>query len=439
MLCTPVQPWLARRLKVTEQQLNLERLRNYQLRQLNRTLALAADQSPFYRERLQPWCTQPLSDLSELAKLPFTTPEELRSQGMQMLATSQSAIERVVTLESSGTTGSPKRLWFTAEDLARTQEFFRCGMSQVLQPGYRVLILLPGELPDSAGDLLARALAAMGVESRIAGLVLDAGRWADVLAREPFDCVVGIPWQVLAVLRHPLAQFVPRGRIKSVFLTSDYVPKPLVAEIRKRWDCPAFNHYGMTEFALSGGVECLALDGYHLREADFLFEVIDPDSGRPLPPGQLGEVVFTTLDRRGMPLIRYRTGDLSYWHPEACPCGSFLPRLAKIHGRLAARRELDKGLSLQMPDLDEILLPVPGLRNYTASLTRQDNTCTLQLILEAAPGREPSTLWAVERLLPEIPAVRAALDRKCLQVLPPQLAGAPLPVSATVKRSVQSN
>ena len=92
--------------------------------------------------------------------------------------------------------------------------------------------------------------------------------------------------------------------------------------------CRVYDHYGSTEMGYGGALACGQGPGLHLREADLYFEVVDPATGRPLPEGAFGELVFTTLTRRGMPLVRYRTGDLTRFLPGACPCGCPLRRIA---------------------------------------------------------------------------------------------------------------
>ena len=94
------------------------------------------------------------------------------------------------------------------------------------------------------------------------------------------------------------------------------------------------DHYGLTETGYGGGVECTAHSGYHMRELDLLVEILDIGTGRPLPFLHEGEVTITTLTREGMPLIRYRTGDVAHMLPGPCPCGSPMPRLSAIRGRL---------------------------------------------------------------------------------------------------------
>ena len=98
------------------------------------------------------------------------------------------------------------------------------------------------------------------------------------------------------------------------------------------WRCEVFSHWGMRETCLGGGVECAAHDGHHLRHADLLIEILDPESGVPLPFGRRGEMVISTLRREAMPLFRYRCGDLSHLIAAPCVCGSRLPRLGAVQG-----------------------------------------------------------------------------------------------------------
>ena len=138
--------------------------------------------------------------------------------------------------------------------------------------------------------------------------------------------------------------------------------------LNKVWGCEVFNHYGATEMGLGGGVECVAHRGYHLREADLYFEVVNPLSGEAVRDGEYGEVVFSTLTRRGMPLIRYRMGDRSRFIPGDCPCGTKLKTLEKVRGRFSGFVPVGDAV-LSLPDFDEALFPIPGLLNYSLTVT----------------------------------------------------------------------
>jgi phenylacetate-coenzyme A ligase PaaK-like adenylate-forming protein len=175
------------------------------------------------------------------------------------------------------------------------------------------------------------------------------------------------------------------------------------------WGCEVFEHYGMTEMGLGGGVDCAAHAGYHLRESDLLIEVVDPESGDPVAPGEMGEVVFTTLKRRGMPLIRYRTGDLSRLLPGACACGSPLARLSSIKRRQGGI-SLGAAGELNMSELDEALFALDAVADFGATF-RAGEPPLLQL--EIAPVGGGSTddtalLTTVYRALAGIPQVAAA-------------------------------
>ena len=146
----------------------------------------------------------------------------------------------------------------------------------------------------------------------------------EAVASYQAHCLVGIPTQVLAVARTRWGCAIGKGSIESILLSTDYVPRAIAETLEEVWGCRVFTHYGMTEMGLGGGVECEALDGYHLREGDLYFEVVDHETGEACPDGAMGEVVFTTLTRRGMPLIRYRTGDIARIIPRALPLRQLL-------------------------------------------------------------------------------------------------------------------
>ncbi len=322
-----------------------------------------------------------------------------------------------MTLLAPGSAGDPRRVYFTSDDLELTTDFFHHGMSTLVEPGQKVLILMPGERPGSVGDLLKEALGRMDVEGIVHGLVNDPEQAVRDILRYEIDGLVGIPTQVLSMARCALAREIPRGRIKSILLSADYVPSAIVRELRRVWGCPTFNHYGTTEMGLGGGVECQALSGYHLREADLYFEIIDPDTGQPQPQGTPGEIVFTTLTRKGMPLIRYRTGDLARFVPEPCACGTVLRRMDTVRGRLHDMVRLGTGDWLGIPDLDEVLFTLSGVVNYSATLSRGKDRDCLEISLHPGPQGDLPDQESVQRALLSVPQIETAVSegRLCLK------------------------
>ena len=394
----PLEAWIARRIGLTQgERPDPARLQAYQLQQLNHALA-ATQSAPFYQRQWQCRALPQLRGLDELPSLPFTTEHALRRESLQLLTVSQGEVARVVTLRTSGTTGAPKRLYFSADDLACTIDFFEHGMATLVGPGQRVLILLPGELPDSVGDLLRKGLARLGVTGIVYGPVCDPAAVIQLIHDQRIDSLVGIPAHVLSLARHASGRRLGAGVIRSVLLSTDYVPGAIVDAVRRVWACEVFQHYGMTEMGYGGGVSCAAHAGYHLREADLLFEIVDPGSGQPVADGQMGEVVFTTLTRRTMPLIRYRTGDLASWITTPCPCGSVLRRLGWVQGRRAEAARLADGTCLDLKDLDEALFALEGVIDFQACLKRgcgADRLCV--------------TLFAFREALPDAVQAEAAL------------------------------
>lgn len=367
---TPLDAWISQKIVNVGHTLSKERIEEYQLVKLRETIARARSASPFYRNLFQ-GIESNIRTLDDLKRFPFTTAENIKEHSLRFLCVSQDDINRVVTLDTSGTTANPKRLYFTSSDVELTVDFFQHGMSTLAGSGDRVLILLPGERPGSVGDLLAVALKRLGATPVPHGIVRNMPETLKIMARENINSIVGIPVQVLSLAGYADAADIRIG-LKSVLLSTDNVPATIVSELKRLWDCRVFEHYGMTEMGLGGGVECAAHDGYHLREADLYFEIID-ERGSPVADGQQGEIVFTTLNRQGMPLIRYRTGDVSRIIPGPCRCGSIIRRLQKIAGRVNGQVEIGD-MRLGMPDLDEQLFGVPGIIDFSASVDSAQNT-----------------------------------------------------------------
>jgi len=435
---TPLEDWVRRKIGL-DRGLALTRsaIDRYQLQALNQTLDHARQNSPFYREHLAGIPQTPLTDFERLAALPFTTDEDIRRDPLALVCASQDRIARVVTLETSGTTGTPKRLFFTAADQALTVDFFHHGMATLVGPGQRVLILMPGQAPGSVGDLLVRGLSRMQVEGVVHGPVHEPAAAIDQALKEKVDCLVGIPVQVLAMASHRQGPALA-GKIANVLLSTDYVPDAIVARIQQRWNCRVFKHYGMTEMGLGGGVECSARRGYHLREADLYVEIVDPVTGQPLADGNTGEMVFTTLTRNGMPLIRYRTGDMAAFRLDSCACGTVLKTLGTVQARRKSMLRMGRGKTLSIADLDERLFALEGVIDYQVRMS--DNLgvdyLTLKIVASQSASFSAMKVSAGKAVL-AVAAVRSAVD-ECRLTLDVQVTDGPLTVSTgTGKRRIE--
>lgn len=389
---TSLDAWLKEKLNLAS--LQPQALATYQLRALQHTFHYVKEHSPFYRKlynnyQLETW--------QDFAALPFLGENDLRQFGTQMLCVGQEDIHRIVSLDTSGTTDTPKRLYFTQADQQLTVDFFHHGMMSIVQPRQKVLILLPGPRPGSVGDLLAQGLTRFDAKP----LLYDARGFAAPLLRfmieNQVEAMVASPVQALTLSR--LATPAQRAAIplKSILLSVDYAADSLLAALRQLWHADIFQHYGMTEMGLGGGVDCAAHCGYHLREADLYFEIINPINGQPIQDETEGEIVFSTLTRQAMPLLRYRTGDTGHWQKGPCPCGSDLRLLAKVGKRQQGVYQLPNG-SLDITQTDEVLFAFPEVYDY--QLTLKEDGIALMLACTSPPDK-----MALQQALATIPAL----------------------------------
>jgi phenylacetate-coenzyme A ligase PaaK-like adenylate-forming protein len=414
----PLDAWTAATIGCTGSSWSRSDLVAYQSLRLRETVAWAMQRSPFYRRQLENFDMATLDNPDGLHHLPFTTAEDVRRNSPPLLCLSQSEISHVVTLDTSGTSGAPKRLFFTAEEQEATTDFFHHGMCLPARAGERVLILFPGERPGGIGDLLATAVRRLGATPIMAGWPQDPAASAILLRREQPDVVAGMPVPMLAVARHGAVANLPPIRVKRVLLSADLVADSVRKSLAELWSCEIFEHYGMTEMGLGGGVDCSAHAGYHMRESELLVEVVNPASGIPVTEGETGEVVFTTLTRRGMPLIRYRTGDMSRFLPGNCACGSPLKRLERLHRRMGGGIQLGTTGELTIAMLDECLFNIDGVADFNAIL-RCGTPPVLDLEITAirgGPTDDAMLQAAVQTALVNIPQLAAASAAKNLRL-----------------------
>lgn len=295
-----------------------EAVSSYQLEKIQALIAYAVEHSPFYR-RLYARNAIPRS-LSEFSTFPTIEERDLVRHQNELLCVSPKEIQRIVTLHTSGTTDTPKRVFFTREDIDLTLDFFHHGMKTMCGAGDRALILFPAKTPDSVGALLKTALEQLGLHV----VTSTVDRAISLFLLRDFDLVCGpASWVEKAALK-------TKGHcVRAVLTSSEKLEEAMRLNIERAWRADVFDHYGMTETGLGGAVECEAHQGMHIRENDLYFETVDA-YGVTLTDGVEGELLVTTLTRRGMPFIRYRTGDRGAMTSERCPCGSHIPRISHV-------------------------------------------------------------------------------------------------------------
>ncbi len=361
-------------------------------------------QSPFYR-RLLPQDIAPAAGrfpLEALRDLPFTTKADIEARNDDFLAVPRVRVRDIV--QSSGTTGRPTRMMYTARDLARLARneavcFRGCGMG----PGDRVLLTCTLDRCFVAGYaycLGAQAVGAAGIRS---GLNLAEGHAAVIAQMQP-TFLVGVPGFLRKLGRHLRDAGTPARGVRGLICIGEPLrdaalqPTALTAELEQLWGAPAFSTYSSSEIVTSF-CECPRQCGGHAAPDLGILEIVD-DAGRPLPPGEAGEVVFTPLGVEGMPLLRFRTGDIGYRIDEPCACGRRTPRLGPILGRRAQMLKV-RGTTFYPATVFEVLNGMPEVSEYYVEVEDADE-----------PGADRIRVHAA--LLPDTPALRRQLEERLL-------------------------
>ncbi len=327
--------------------LDRQAIESLQLEKLNRLLEREYARQGFYRN-----LPRRLNSLKELENLPFTTEQDLKEQGNRMLLVSQSKIERVRSWETSGTTGPAKRIFYTARDNDRTVSFFSAGLSELIHWGEKAVIAMPFTGDRGLGELIQEAVEGLGAVPVPAGNMKSFGEMMELLDKEKPDTFIGPPVLLLSLLR-----MRPKSSIKRGLVSGDACPPGIMKAIEERLGTRLYPHYGSREMGLGGAVTCPAFQGMHLRENDIIGEIVD-EKGKAVPEGEWGELTVTLIEAGAMPLIRYRTGDISRFLPGICPCGCCLRRLDSV-SRIGEGREME--------ELDDYIFQIPWIVDYRIS------------------------------------------------------------------------
>ncbi len=333
-------------------ELTRESLDAMQLRKLNALLRREHVRSGFYKA-----LPERLDSLEELRTLPFTTDEDLARNAAGLLLCSQAEIRRILSDATSGTTGAAKRVFYTGGDCESTVGLFMAGLGELIFPGSVTMICFPFSGPCGLGDLIAEAVTRLGARPLKLGAQLCYSELKTVLELEKPDTFVGMPVQLLSLLR-----FCGRGCLRRALVSGDACPDAVLNGCEALLGSRLFPHYGSREMALGGAICCSAHEGMHLRENHVIAEIIGED-GTPLPRGEFGELVITTVGMEAMPLIRYRTGDYTRILAEPCPCGSAVLRLDRV-------RRKDTALSAR--SLDELLFSDGSIVDCRYALTDRE-------------------------------------------------------------------
>ena len=366
-----------------------EELKKLQTEKLRRTIETALN-SPFYGQRLGRLGITPdsIKTVGDIRKIPFTTKQDLRDNyPFGLVAGDMKDAVRIHS--SSGTTGHPTVVVYSRHDIdswanmiARNMYMVGCRDTDVFQnsSGYG---MFTGGLGFQYGAEKLGATtvpAAAGNSKRQIMFIRDFGT----------TCLHAIPSYAVRLAEVFREEGLdPREtKLHTLFIGAEPHTDEQRRRIERMLGVKAYNSFGMTEMNGPGvAFECKRQDGMHLWEDNYIVEIVDPDTLEPVPDGKYGEMVLTTLDRTMMPILRYRTRDLTRIIPEQCPCGRTHRRIDRIKGR-TDDMFIIKGVNVFPMQVEKILAQFPGLgSNYLITLDTVDDNdiMTVEVELDSMP------------------------------------------------------
>jgi phenylacetate-CoA ligase len=355
----------------------------YRQIKLQHILYYAHERSSFYREQFHKAGIEPkdIQDQSRLSEFPLTEPRQIAEWPYRFLCISLAEIVRVHTFVT--------KVFWTQGDLERITDFMAAGMGTVADCEDVVQIFLPDGRPNSQADLLYQGVKKLGATGIVSGMNLSASEHLDLLEKSQSTILFGYTSRLFRLSKElEMAGDLRKKGVRVLFLAAEYLPEAMRRELQTIWNCHIRTHYGLTEMGLGVAVECEAGNGYHFNEADLLVEIVDPKTGKPVPAGQEGELVFTTLNREAMPLIRYRTHDISRLITEPCDCGAAsLLKIDTVKKRLELIVALSGGDEIYPAFFDDLLYEIPGLIDYQLAVIRHEDKDRLDFRIETISER----------------------------------------------------
>jgi phenylacetate-CoA ligase len=369
-----------------------DEIKALQLKGLQWTVAHAYAGSPAYRARFQEAGLEPgdVKSLDELAKLPFTTVEDLREgYPLPLLSVPEEQVVRIHA--SSGTTGKRKVLSYTQKDIDDWKDMFaRCYELAGLTTLDRVQISVGyGLWTAGAGfQLGCERFGAMALPIGPGLIELQLQLMTDMGA----TCLCSTASMAL-LLGEEVEKLDLRGQLKlkkCIFGAETHSSKMRKIFEEKLGLEHSFDIPGLTELYGPGtGLECMAHSGIHYWADYYILEILDPVTLLPVAPGEVGEMVVTSLRKEAVPLIRYRTRDLTRLIPGECECGLKLPRHARIQGR-SDDMIIYRGVNIYPGQIASVLGKFPELSSeYQILLRRRDGLDSMKIRVERKPSADP--------------------------------------------------
>jgi len=363
-----------------------EAIESLQLKRLQQTVARVAATVPFYRDAFAKAGIRPdqIKSLDDLRRLPFTLKQDMRDNYPYGLFAVP--LEQIVRIHaSSGTTGKPTVVGYTRRDIDTWSElmarsFHAAGAHKgdVIHNAYGYGLFTGGLGAHYGAERIGASVIPMSGGNTKKQIMIMQDFGSTVLTCTPSYCLF------LAEVAEEEGVDIRKLPLRVGIHGAEPWSEAMRAEIEAKLGIKAIDIYGLSEILGPGvGIECIeAQHGLHIWEDHFIPEIIDPESGEVLPLGERGELVITTITKEGIPLIRYRTRDITRLIPEPCICGRTHVRLERMSGR-SDDMLIIRGVNVFPSQIESVLFNVEGVEpHYQLLVDREDNLDTLEVRVE---------------------------------------------------------
>ena len=389
----------------TAECMDREQLRELQGERLRAVVQREYENVPMYRERMQAKGITPfdIRTVDDLKYLPFTEKSDLRDQyPYGLFAAPRQEIVRIQG--SSGTTGKPIVAGYTARDVESWSEMCARAVTAAGGTNESVVQVTYGYGLFTGGLGLHQGATKVGAQV----IPLSSGNTArqimlmEDLGTNILCCTPSYALHIGETI-HEMGIDLSRLNIKAGIFGAEPWTEEMRQRIEELFGIDALDIYGLTEIAGPGvAFECLEKHGMHVNEDHVIPEIIDPVTGEPLPYGSKGELVFTTITKEGMPMLRYRTHDICQLDATPCACGRTFVRMARITGRTDDMLII-RGVNVFPSQVESVLVDVKGVApHYMLVVDRVGATDQLEVQVEVTEETFSDTVSSMERLSREI-------------------------------------
>lgn len=377
------------------------RLAELQAERLRATVKRCEEMVPFYRQKMRElgvtW--KDVNSLDDIEKLPFTTKDDLRDNyPFGLFAVPTREIVRIHA--SSGTTGIPTVVGYTREDITAWSELVaralvscNANSSDVIQVAYGYGLFTGGLGLHYGVEKLGGTVIPIsgGNTKRQIRMMADLG--TSVLCCTPSYALF------MAETAQEMGIDFKQLKLKSGIFGAEPWSNQMRDKIERLLNLSAYDIYGLSEVMGPGvSIECSHKNGLHIFEDAFIAETIDPKTMKQMPAGQQGELVFTTIDKHGMPLLRYRTRDITTLDFAPCPCGRTHVRMKRVSGR-SDDMLIIRGVNVFPSQIETVLMQIEGISpHYQIIVERVGGLDMLEVQVEVSEEMFSDRIKALEEL-----------------------------------------